>query len=46
LKTLLITRRLPERVLKKAAAHFQVSLRDTLQGMNSQEAGAALQNYG
>lgn len=45
MKTLLITRRLPDAVLQAAGAHFIVTLRDETAPLSPAELRAALQNY-
>ena len=43
--TLLITRRLPDRVLEAARARFDVTLRDRTEVLSAEELRAALRDY-
>ncbi|MDE3029057.1 MAG: D-glycerate dehydrogenase [Paracoccaceae bacterium] len=45
MQTLLITRRLPDTVLSRAAEHFSVTLRDDTQPLTRDEITAALRDY-
>ena len=45
MQTLLITRRLPDTVLSRAAEHFTVTLRDDTQPLTRDEIAAALRDY-